>query len=127
MRTTVNIDDRLLAEARARAAAGHGALGEVVDDALRVLPIERVELASTRRRVALPTAGGSGRRPGADLEDEDALAGPLGDNGCGMLLADANVYVLCAIDARAIGARSIGPGWRRASAVISPSASGSWS
>ncbi|MHB1526509.1 MAG: type II toxin-antitoxin system VapB family antitoxin [Candidatus Dormibacteria bacterium] len=80
MRTTVNIDDHLLAEAKARAAAKHRTLGEVVDDALRVLLIERVELASTRRRVALPTAGGSGLQPGVDLEDKEALAELLGDN-----------------------------------------------
>jgi len=81
VRTTVNIDDRLLAEAKARAVARNRTLGEVVDDALRVLLVERAELAAVRPRVVLPTDGGSGLQPGVDLEDRDALAELLGDNG----------------------------------------------
>lgn len=71
MRTTVNIDDALLQAARERAARSHRSLGDVVDDALRVLLAERPD---ERRAVELPTYGGSGLQPGVDLEDKDALA-----------------------------------------------------
>lgn len=71
MRTTVNIDDALLQAARERAARSRRSLGDVVDDALRVLLAERPD---ERPPVELPTYGGSGLRPGVDLEDKDALA-----------------------------------------------------
>lgn len=74
VRTTVNIDDDLLRRARERAARSGGSLGTVVDDALRVLLVEK---ATERSRVSPPTYGGSGLRPGVDLEDEDALAALL--------------------------------------------------
>lgn len=63
MRTTVTIDDHLLAEAKALAARTGRPLGAVVDDALRVLLVER---AATRAPVNLPTSGGSGLQPGDD-------------------------------------------------------------
>ena len=80
VRTTVNIDDHLLAEAKAKAARGHRTLGAVLDDALRVLLVERATSAPGRRRVVLPTDGTSGLQPGVDLEDKEALADLIGDN-----------------------------------------------
>ncbi len=80
VRTTVNIDARLLAEAKARAVARNRTLGEVVDDALRMLLVERAEPAAARPPGVLPTDGGSGLQPGVDLEDREALAELLGDN-----------------------------------------------
>lgn len=73
MRTTVNIDEHLLAEAKILAARTHRSLGQVVDDALRVL------LGSTAQRVPrapvdLPVYGGGGLRAGVDLEDKEGLA-----------------------------------------------------
>ena len=76
----MKIDDHLLAEAKALAARGHRSLGDVVDDALRALLVERADLSSTPERVVLPTDGGSGLRPGVDLEDKEALAEILGEN-----------------------------------------------
>lgn len=70
MRTTVSIDDALLQAARERAARSRRSLGDVIDDALRVLLAER---DTARPAVSLPTFGGSGLRPGVDLEDKDAL------------------------------------------------------
>lgn len=80
MRTTVNIDDHLLAEAKATAARTRRSLSDVVDDALRVMFATRT--TSTRRAVpvTLPTAGGRGRQPLVDMEDKEGLAEALGDN-----------------------------------------------
>ena len=74
MRTTVNIDDNLLSQARELATRSRRSLGDVVDDGLRLLLGRQV---SDIDRVELPTFGGSGLRPGIDLEDKDALAALL--------------------------------------------------
>ena len=79
MRTTVNIDSHLLAEAKSVAARTHRPLGSVIDDALRVLLVERAEIAG-QEDFFLPTDGRSGLRPGVDLEDKEHLAELLGDN-----------------------------------------------
>ncbi len=78
MRTTVNIDDQLLAEAKVRAARGHQSLGDVIDDALRAR-----FAAPERPRVdiSLPTFGVAGERLLIDIDDRDAVAEALGDNG----------------------------------------------
>jgi hypothetical protein len=75
MRTTVNLDDDLLDAARQIAARTRRPLGEVLDDALRMLVA--AEVAPSAGAVALPTFGGSGLRPGVDLEDPEALAAVL--------------------------------------------------
>lgn len=72
MRTTITIDDELLAEAKTRAAASGRTLNAVVDDALR-------EAFSRRARVEspapppLPVFRGSRLVPGIDLDDGAAL------------------------------------------------------
>lgn len=53
-------------------------MGDVVDDALRVLLAER---PGPREPVELPVFGGSGLQPGVDLEDKEALAALLNDEG----------------------------------------------
>jgi hypothetical protein len=77
MRTTVTIDDDLLRRARILAAETGRSLGDIVDDALRILFLRdgSEEVAAP----VLPTYGGSGLQPGVDLEDKDALAVLLGD------------------------------------------------
>lgn len=80
MRTTVSINDDLLRRARIVAVESGRSLGDVVDDALRVL----LSSSATRRNCAtveLVAYGGSGLVPGVDLEDKDALALILGDEG----------------------------------------------
>ena len=77
MRTTGKLDEGLLRRAKARAGRQGRALSEVVCDALRVSLAAR---AGPRREVALPTFGGSGLKPGVDLEDKDALAALLGED-----------------------------------------------
>jgi hypothetical protein len=70
MRTTVNIDDRLLQTAKDLAAARNQTLGSVVEDALRR------ELSRERPTAgpALPVfRGGNGPRPGIDLRSNRVL------------------------------------------------------
>jgi hypothetical protein len=71
MRTTVNIDENLLEAARQLAVRTHRPLGDVVDDALRLLLAQSAEGAATD--LDLPRFGGSGLRPGVDLEDREGL------------------------------------------------------
>lgn len=74
MRTRVTIDDGLLKRAKERAARTGRTLGAVIDEALRVLLVERPGADLT---VELPTDGGTGLRPGVDLADKEALAALL--------------------------------------------------
>jgi hypothetical protein len=79
MRTTVNIDDDLLAEAKVLAAKTSRPLGAIVDDALRAM-LRRDADKPGRTDFRLPTHGSGGLHAGIDLEDKDALAELLGDN-----------------------------------------------
>jgi hypothetical protein len=78
VRTTVNIDDDLLAEIKAISARTHRPPGDVIDDALRLMLARRKNEQSGH--VTIPTYGGGGLQPGVDLEDKEALAELLGDN-----------------------------------------------
>lgn len=71
MRTTLDINDRLLAEAKSLAARRGLSLKALVEEALR----ERLHARGDRRRaaVALPTYSGDGLQPGVDLTDGAAL------------------------------------------------------
>jgi hypothetical protein len=71
MRTTINIDDALLAEAKQVAARTGQSLTAVVEDALRESLHRRHP--TTRRAVELPVFGEGGVRPGVDLDDSAAL------------------------------------------------------
>jgi plasmid stability protein len=71
MRTTINLDDDLLAEAKQVAARTGRSLTAVVEDALRESLHRRHH--TTRRPVELPTFGEGGVRPGVDLDDSAAL------------------------------------------------------
>jgi plasmid stability protein len=77
MRTTVNIDDHLLAEAKVRAARHNRSLGDIIDDALR-RQFSAAERSDTS--IALPTYGTRSTRPLVDIDDRDAVAEALGDN-----------------------------------------------
>ena len=71
MRTTVDLPDDLLSEAKARAAREGRSLSEVVGDAVR----STFARASTTERqpVELVTFGEGGLQPGIDLDDSAAL------------------------------------------------------
>ncbi len=72
MRTTIKIDDRLLAEAKTYAARSGRTLNAVVEDALRE-SLARHARKPDRRKVELPTFSGSRLAPGVDLDDSAAL------------------------------------------------------
>jgi hypothetical protein len=71
VRTTVNIDDRLLKQAKVAASRSGRTLSDLVDDGLRLL-LARTS-PGARAPLELPTFGGSGLRPGVHVEDKAAL------------------------------------------------------
>jgi hypothetical protein len=71
VRTTIDLPDDLLAEAKERAARERRSLSEVVGDAVRSSFARTV--APERRPVELPTFDGGGLQPGVDLDDTAAL------------------------------------------------------
>lgn len=72
MRTTIRIDDDLLAEAKRVAEERGTTLTQVIGDALREA-LARRHRAPSRKRVRLPTFPGSGLMPGVDLDDSASL------------------------------------------------------
>lgn len=81
MRTTVTIDDELLAQAKVLAARSHRTIGSVLEDALRKLIAEQTAGDSTRP-FALPDFSypEPGLRLGVDLLDREQVADLVGDN-----------------------------------------------
>lgn len=79
MRTTVNIDDNLLAEVKLIAARGNTTIGSVLEDALRRMLADPTPEAS-RAEFSLPSSGSGGLAAGVDLQDREAIAELLGDN-----------------------------------------------
>ena len=67
MRTTIRMDDELLAEAKALAARSRRSLNSVMEDAVREMLARHRE--SARTEVELPTFRGNGLRAGVDLDD----------------------------------------------------------
>jgi hypothetical protein len=72
MRTTIRLDDELLAEVKQVAARTNRTLTAVVEDALRQLLATQNEL-SRREPVRLTTFGKGGLLPGVDLDDSAEL------------------------------------------------------
>lgn len=72
MRTTVDIPETLLREAKERAARRGSTLGQVVEEALRAT-FARSDAAAADGPVELPTYGEGGVLPGVDLDDSAAL------------------------------------------------------
>ncbi|HSI96854.1 MAG TPA: CopG family transcriptional regulator [Gaiellaceae bacterium] len=71
MRTTIRLDDDLLASAKRAAIERGTTLTAVIEDALRraLAP----EPGGRRRAVSLPTFRGDGLQPGVDLDDTASL------------------------------------------------------
>ena len=72
MRTTIRLDDELLAQAKQLAAQSGRTLTAVIEDALREA-LARRQQAQKRPRVRLPTFAGQGLLPGVDLDDSASL------------------------------------------------------
>lgn len=80
MRTTVSIDDGLLAQAKEVAVRSHQSLSSVIEEALRESLARRYR-SGTPERISLPVGGNSDDRPLVDILDREALAEALGENG----------------------------------------------
>ncbi len=72
MRTTVRLDDDLLAQIKQFAAEQSMTLTAVLELALREM-LARRERLRDERRTPLPTFRGNGLQPGVDLDDSAAL------------------------------------------------------
>jgi len=74
MRTTLNLNDDLVRDAKRLAAERGTTLTALMEDALRIV-VRRVEKPKPRRRVRLPTTGkpGAGFLPGVNLDSNAAM------------------------------------------------------
>jgi hypothetical protein len=77
MRTTVRLDEHLLAEAKKQAAESGKTLTAVLEDALRASLARRGARAKAKP-VRLKTVKGGGVRPGVDLDDSASLLDLMG-------------------------------------------------
>ena len=71
-RTTVRIEEHVLADAKILAAKTGRTLTRLIEDVLRET-IGRRSVARTRQPIRLPTVNGRGLQPGVDLDDTSAL------------------------------------------------------
>jgi len=80
MRTTINIDEHLLREARQVSLRTNRSLSEIVEEGVRIYLKQR-----KRKRAApgvtLVTFGEGGLLPGVDLDDSATLLGVMEDAG----------------------------------------------
>lgn len=72
MRTTVRLDDRLLADARRYAAQSGRTLTSLIDEGLRAV-LARGTAPRPAAPVTLPTGGSGGLQPGVTLDSNAAL------------------------------------------------------
>jgi plasmid stability protein len=79
MRTTVNLDDGLLAQVKVAAAQSGRTVSSVVEDALREA-LARHVAGGRSGPLELPVSGDRDAAPLVDILDADALAAALGDD-----------------------------------------------
>lgn len=72
MRTTINLDDEVLKEAKLLARRSGTTLTAVIEDALRER-LARRQATESQAPVRLLTVAGHGLLPGVDLDDSGAL------------------------------------------------------
>jgi hypothetical protein len=73
MRTTVRLDEKLLAEAKKLAVDSGRTFTQVIEDALR-MALAQVREKKRTKPVKLHSFGGRGLQPGVDLNNNAALA-----------------------------------------------------
>lgn len=73
MRTTIRLDDRLLAQAKRYASQTQRTLTAVIEDALREVLARRQAVRRDRRPFRLPVVKGGRLLPGIDLDNNAAL------------------------------------------------------
>jgi Arc/MetJ family transcription regulator len=73
MRTTVRMDDALLAQAKEEAARSGRTLTQVIEDALREALGRPMSREPSKERVRLRTFAGQGLRSGVDLDSAASL------------------------------------------------------
>jgi len=71
MRTTIRLDDELLAQAKARAAESHRSLNDFIEQAVRARLAAESKVSPPTG--PLPTFRGNGLRPGVDINDAAGL------------------------------------------------------
>jgi len=72
MRTTININDNLLAMLKRRAAESNRTLTAVIEDALR-LALQEKSATGASPKLKIPISGRGGLLPGVDLDDTASL------------------------------------------------------
>lgn len=72
MRTTIRLDEDLLAQVKQTAAGSGRTMTSVIEDALREM-LARQRTTEERAPVRLTTASGGGLQPGVDLDDSAGL------------------------------------------------------
>jgi predicted transcriptional regulator len=72
MRTTIRLDDDLLAKAKRHASDNGTTLTAVIEQSLRVM-LARRHLTSSRQVIRLKTAGSGGVLAGVDLDHSSSL------------------------------------------------------
>ncbi len=72
MRTTIRINDQLLAEVKQLAAQTDQTLTAIIEDALRQMLAQQKQMVE-RPAEKLITVSGNGPRPGVDLDDSAPL------------------------------------------------------
>lgn len=74
MRTTIRLDDQLLADAKMMAAKSGKTLNAVIEDSLRtVLAMRAKECGREHKQVELPRMSGDGLLPGVNLDSNADL------------------------------------------------------
>ena len=80
MRTTVRLDDQLMAAAKRYAAETGRTLTALIEDALREVLSRRTQ-SPKKKAVRLNTVGGTGLQAGVDLDDSASLVDIMAGDG----------------------------------------------
>ena len=73
MRTTINLPDKLMLQAKKAAVESNTTLTEIIANALREALARRSRKSSNKKRTRLITYGSGGTFPGIDLDNSAAL------------------------------------------------------